>query len=168
MYNDSTGQDHISKQSSNVQQKFTAYLGFQPSSINNTRRQYLSAKSSNPHKIFRSDYTDTPAMLALIYPSIPADCWRCSLALAAAEHIFCSCPQIQQFLTKDTPCISEVLMVPVPLTIRMCLLGLVEEVILSRAHRTLLNTLLFYGRKAILQRWKKPGAPDILFLEKAG
>lgn len=46
-------------------------------------------------------------------------------------------------------------MVPVPLTIRVCLLGLVEEVVPSRAHITLLNILFFYGRKA--------GVPDLVF-----
>ena len=49
------------------------------------------------------------------------------------------------------------------MTVRVCLLGLVEDVLPSRAHRTLLNILLFYARKAILLRWRKPGAPTLGF-----
>lgn len=105
----------------------------------------------------------TPARLASIYQSVSADCWRCSFSTAAADHIFWSCLQIQQFWTAVTSCISEVLLVPIHLTIKVCLLGLVEEVVPSWAHRTLLNILLFYGRKAILLQWKKPGAPDIQY-----
>lgn len=52
-------------------------------------------------------------------------------------------------------------MTPIPMTVKVCLLGLVEEVVPSRAHRTLLTILLFYGRKAILLRWCRPGAPDL-------
>ena len=58
---------------------------------------------------------------------------------------------------------SEVLSVPVPLTARVCLLGFVEEVVPSLAHRTLLNIGLFYGRKAILLRWKKSAAPTVSY-----
>lgn len=49
------------------------------------------------------------------------------------------------------------------MTVRVCLLGLVDEVVPSRALRTLLNILLFYGRKAMLLNWKKLGAPDVAF-----
>lgn len=47
------------------------------------------------------------------------------------------------------------------MTIRVCLLGLVDEVVPARAMRTMLNVLLFYSRKAILPAWKKPEAPNI-------
>lgn len=51
----------------------------------------------------------------------------------------------------------------IPLTIRVCLLGLVEEVVPSQAHRTLLHILLVYCMKAILLRLRKPGAPSLPF-----
>ena len=105
----------------------------------------------------------TPARLATIYPSVPAGCWRCTFAPAAAEHVFWSCPRIKPFWSEVTSCISAVLLTPVPMTITVCLLGLVEGVVPSRAHRTLLNILLFYGRKAILLKWRKPEAPELRF-----
>lgn len=115
------------------------------------------------HKIYY-----TPARLATMYPNVPAECWRCTFLPAAADHIFWRCPRIQQFWTEVTSCITEVLVVPVPLTIRVFLLGLVKEVVPSPAHRTLLNILLFYGRKAILLYWRKPEAPTSPLLEGTG
>ena len=38
-----------------------------------------------------------------------------------------------------------------------------EEVVPSRAHRTLLSILLFYGKKAILLKWRSSGAPEVAF-----
>lgn len=48
---------------------------------------------------------------------------------------------------------------PVPMTVSVCLLGLVEEIVPTSAHRTLLNILLFYAIKAIILHLKKPTAP---------
>lgn len=47
--------------------------------------------------------------------------------------------------------------------VRVCLLGLVDDVVPSRALRTLLNILLFYGREAILLNWKKTRAPSLVY-----
>ena len=58
---------------------------------------------------------------------------------------------------------SGVLSTPVPLTAKVCLIGLVEEVVPSLAHRTLLNIGLLYGRKAILLKWKNSNAPTLSF-----
>lgn len=49
------------------------------------------------------------------------------------------------------------------MSVQVCLLGLVEDVVPSKAHTTLLNILLFYARKAIFLKWKKPGAPTTSF-----
>lgn len=59
--------------------------------------------------------------------------------------------------------LSELLTVPIPMSVRVCLLGLVDEVVPSKAHRTLLDILLFYARKAILLHWKKAVAPTLSF-----
>lgn len=111
--------------------------------------------------LHRSYYT--PARLAKIYGNTSAECWRCSASPANAEHIFWLCPHIQDFWKEVTACISDLLTVPIPKTIKVCLLGLVEEVVPRRAQRTLITILLFYGKKAILLRWKNTKAPDINF-----
>lgn len=105
----------------------------------------------------------TPARLSRIYPSIDSKCWRCVHSPADAEHIFWGCPTIQNLWSEVTGCLSELLSIPVPLLPRVCLIGLVEEVVPSLAHRTLLNIGLFYARKAILLRWKSSAAPTISF-----
>lgn len=111
--------------------------------------------------LHRSYYT--PARLAKIFPNASAECWRCSHSPADTDHIFWQCQQVQRFWSDVTSCISELLTVPIPMTVKVCLLGLVDEVVPSRALRTMLNILLFYERKAILLHWKKPGAPRVAF-----
>lgn len=107
----------------------------------------------------------TPARLARIYPSSSSQCWRCTHSPADSEHIFWKCPQIQNFWTEVTDCLSEVLGIPVPMTPRICLIGLVEEVVPFLALRTLLNIGLFYGRKAILLKWGKIKCTHTIVLE---
>lgn len=107
----------------------------------------------------------TPPRLAKIFPSVSAEWWRCSHLPADADHIFWKCTLIQdqRFWSAFTLCISELLVIPMTTTIRVCLLGLFEDVVPSRALRTLLNILFFYGMKAILLKWKKQEASDLVF-----
>lgn len=79
------------------------------------------------------------------------------------KHIFWDCPEIHIFWREVTDCLTEVLSAPVPFIPRVCLIGLVEEVMPSLAHRTLLNIGLFYGKKAILLKWKNTAAPTLSF-----
>lgn len=111
--------------------------------------------------LHRSHYT--LARLDKIFPTASAECWRCSHSPADANHIFWKCPHVQRFWSGITSCISGLLSVPIPMTVRVCLLGLVDDVVPSHALQTMLNILLFYGRKAILLNWKKPGAPGLAF-----
>lgn len=39
-------------------------------------------------------------------------------------------------------------------------MGLVEDLVPTRALRTLITILLFYGKKAILLKWKNKNAPE--------
>lgn len=103
----------------------------------------------------------TPARLSKIFPTVSTECWRRSHSPADANHIFWRCPKILKFWEDITSCITELISVPIPMTIRVCLLGLVDDLVPTRAMRTLLNILLFYRRKAILLAWKKPEAPTI-------
>lgn len=47
----------------------------------------------------------------------------------------------------------------------ICILGLIEQFIPTTAGRTLVGLLLFYARKAIALRWKKPPPPIADFVE---
>lgn len=60
-------------------------------------------------------------------------------------------------------CITKILTIPIPQSILACRLGLVDAMVPSNAHRTLLNVLLFYARKAILLHWKKLTPPTVSF-----
>lgn len=128
----------------------------------------VSARDRLIHFKFLHRVYLTPARLSRIYPTVSSQCWRCSHTPADAEHIFWSCTHIQRFWSDITECLAEVLSTPVPLTPRVCLIGLVEEVVPSCAHRTLLNIGLFYGRKAILLNWKKNYCSHSIILEKIG
>lgn len=101
-----------------------------------------------------------------IYPSISASCWRCNSASADFTHIFWNCPYIESFWVEVTKFILTVTTVPVPLSIEVCLLGLVEPLAPRRALRTLLGLLLYYARKSIVLRWKASSAPSLNFWKK--
>lgn len=109
--------------------------------------------------LHRSYYT--PARLSKIFPTASVECWRCFHSPADAEHIFWHCPHVRRFWVDITSCIAELISVPIPTTVRVCLLGLVDDVVPTHAMRTMLNVLLLYGRKVILLAWKKPEAPSI-------
>lgn len=111
--------------------------------------------------LHRSYYT--PARLTKIFGTVSAECWRCTFSPANASHIFWHCPHIIRYWEEVLSCVSDLLTTPIPLTIRVCLLGLVEEVVQTRALRTLLTIILFYAKKAILLRWKDPRARDVAF-----
>lgn len=113
------------------------------------------------HKVYY-----TPERLHRIYPSISASCWRCKSASADFIHIFWNCPQIEIFWVEVTKVILTVTTVPVPLSVEVCLLGLVKPLALRRAIRTLLGLLLDYARKSIVLRWKASYAPSINFWKR--
>lgn len=81
--------------------------------------------------LHRSYYT--PARLAKIFHIVSDECWRGSYSPTNAKHIFWKCPLVQQFWSEITSCILELLAVPIPMTMRVCLLCLVDEVVPSCA-----------------------------------
>lgn len=103
----------------------------------------------------------TPQRLHRIYPTSSAACWRCSGVPAGFLHIFWDCPQIQEYWKEVTQFIHKLTTIPIPLTISVCLLGLVEQLTLATATRTLIGTLLFYARKAIVLKWKSANPPTL-------
>lgn len=105
----------------------------------------------------------TPARIAGIYGAGAAECRRCTADNADFDHIFWQCQPIREFWKEVTHTIQKVLPVQVPVTVAVCLLGLVEEVTPRRAQRTMISLSLFYARKAILLCWKKRNPPTISF-----
>lgn len=51
--------------------------------------------------------------------------------------------------------------ISVPQIVSVCLLGLVNHLVCTRAFRTLLSLLLFYARKAIVLVWKSDRSPSL-------
>lgn len=88
------------------------------------------------------------------YGADDATCWRCTAARVDFDHIFWHCQPIQEFWTGVTKTIQGLMSLPVPVTILVCLLGLVEEV---------LSLTLFYAHKAILLCWKKCEVPFLAY-----
>lgn len=99
---------------------------------------------------FLQGMTDTFQIFAqnlfntIIYPSFPADQWKCVPFHGQMQAMFSGSAPDRTYWSGVTSCIAEVIMVPIPLSIKVCLLGLVEEVVPIRAHRTLLKILLFH------------------------
>lgn len=96
----------------------------------------------------------TPARLGKIFHTVSAECWRYSLLVLTTFSG--GAPTSNNFGRKSLPVYRTL-----PMAMRVCQLGLVDNVVPSCALRTLLNILLFYGRKAILLNWKKPRAPSV-------
>lgn len=116
--------------------------------------QLVSARDSLVQfKILHKVYY-TPMHLHKIYLSIPTSCWRCDSPSANFIHIFWSCPQIQIFWAEVTTFILSATTIQVPLSVEVCLLGLVEPLAPCQAVRTLLGLLLYYACKFIVHRWK--------------
>lgn len=113
-------------------------------------------------KILRRVYF-TPARIAGTYGTGEAEYWRCTTDNADFDYIFWQCQLIQEFWKGVTHTIQKVLLVHVPVTVAVCLLGLVEELTPRRAQRTMISLALFYARKAILLCWKKPSPPTVSF-----
>lgn len=132
--------------------------GIEASGIN---RSLLQQLKSEYLQVLDANFT--PARLATIYPTISSECWRCGFSRAGAEHIFWECSHIKPFWERIVLCISDLLKIPIPNSIKVCLVGLVDEVVPSMALRTLLNILFFYGRKAILLKWRSSVPPGIPF-----
>lgn len=105
----------------------------------------------------------TLARLDKISSSSSAECRRCTSSPDGFDHVFCHCLKIQEFWQSVTRTLHELTALPIPLTISVCLLGLVEELAPLRAQRTFLFISLFHPQKPMLLHWKKPEAPSLTF-----
>lgn len=105
----------------------------------------------------------TPERLAGIYGTDAGECWRCAHSPADFDHIFWHCQEIREFWTGVTCTVQSLLQIPIPLTVSVCLLGLLEGIALRRAQRTLISISLFYARKAIICYWKRSESPTVSF-----
>lgn len=100
----------------------------------------------------------TPQKLHRIFPLHPFKCWCCTEHPATFIHVFWECPVIQLLLADVSKCICSVTTASMPLSIDVCILGLVHLLVMSRAMKTLLGLLLFYAHKSKLT-WKSPQDP---------
>lgn len=103
----------------------------------------------------------TPQRLNKIYPGAYPSCWKCGSLEAGFCHMLWSCPKVHSFWVEVTQFITALSTIPIPLTVPVCLLGLVGSLAHRTATKTLIGLLLFYARKAILLKWKKPDAPSL-------
>lgn len=138
----------------------------QPTMLNKCRDMWRYVVSTTDRviqfKILHRVYY-TPARIPGIYGTNAAECWLCTTNHADFDHIFWQCQLIQEFWKGVTRTIQKLLSVPIPVTVSVCLLGLVEELVPRRAQRTMISISLFYARKAILLCWKNPEPPTVSF-----
>lgn len=95
--------------------------------------------------------------------SHPPVCWRCGYSPSDYSHIFWSCPAITSFWSAVITMINTFISMLVHQAIEICLLGLVDNILHTRADKTLAGLLLFYARKAITLQWKKQTPPTTSF-----
>lgn len=72
-----------------------------------------------------------------------------------------SCPLLQIFWSNVLTFIIGLTTIPIPQTVDVCMLGLVNALAPCRAVCTLLGLLLFYARKSIIPKWKVSSAPTL-------
>lgn len=101
----------------------------------------------------------TPHRLHLINPAHSPKCWRCSYTPGDFSHIFWHCPKIQQFWGEVLGLINKIASTNLPLSMEICMLGLIKKLVPAVAKRTMIGLLLFYARKTITFQWKKPYPP---------
>lgn len=100
-----------------------------------------------------------PHMLHRINPSISSVCWWCNHSKGDFFHILWSCLAITSYWMDIIKIISMV--TQTRSILKICLLGLVENLSPTTAGRMLIGLLLFYARKAIMLCWKKSFAHTI-------
>lgn len=64
-------------------------------------------------------------------------------------------------LNSDLQILTTLITIHIPLSVLVCLLGLVGSLDHCQATRALIGLLLFYVRKALLLKWKQPELPSL-------
>ena len=103
----------------------------------------------------------TPARVHRMRSSLSPERWRCDHAQGDYIHIFWSCPVITVFWSQVFLEVNELFSISIVPSPRICLLGLVEDLVPRVAERTLLGLLLFYARKSIILCWKHKAPPSL-------
>lgn len=96
-------------------------------------------------------------------PTCSPDCWRCGVALGDFTHIFWTCPYILGFWMEVVALLNFILHAHMPVSMSVCLLGFVKDILSTEAERTFANITLSYARKAIALYWKKPYPPTLVY-----
>lgn len=92
----------------------------------------------------------TPQKFSKIYPDVSLCCYKCVGRDADFSHMLWS------FWEEVMGFIATLTKIPIPLSVPICLLGLVDTLADHRATKTLLGLLLFYARKTLILKWKQP------------
>lgn len=91
---------------------------------------------------------------------IPAPgCTRCTHQRADFNHMWL-CPVIAGYWKRVLAVLSQILSVPVPCTLQICLLGILDEEQWPKFTRILLRETLFLARKAIVIKWNQSAPPS--------
>lgn len=137
---------------------------------------YLGSPISTTCPLWRPSYSNqnrTPSPLhaiqsAKMAPNVPPDCWRCSHSRSDFTYIFRSCPAIVPYWEAVVRVVKQVSGNYFPPSLRVCLLGLVDQLAPTVAERTLLGLLLFYSRKTRNLTWKKSTPPAVFSVDERG
>uniref|UniRef100_A0A803JYV6 Reverse transcriptase domain-containing protein n=1 Tax=Xenopus tropicalis TaxID=8364 RepID=A0A803JYV6_XENTR len=88
-------------------------------------------------------------------------CPKCGAPEANYFHLMWSCPQIHQFWNQILDHIQNTTSLPKITNPKVCLFGIVDDIIPQSAPHILYRTLLFYARKSILLQWMAQSPPTI-------
>lgn len=104
-----------------------------------------------------------PHRLKKINPVCSSEYWRCGMNQVDFKHIFWTCPYIAIFRVEVMDLLNSITSAPLPVSMSVCLLGLVETILPTMSERVFANITFFYARKAIVLHWKKPWSPTLSY-----
>lgn len=103
----------------------------------------------------------TPLRLRTMGRNRNANCPKCQNPDTGLFHMLWSCPVIYTYWTNLINYVTTQVLLPGVLTPEVCLMGLVDDLAPHIRTRTLLRSLLFYGRKLIALKWMSPTPPTV-------
>ena len=99
-------------------------------------------------------------MLHKIFPSVPATCWRCSVAVGTYLHVWWECERIRPFWTQVFECYNKIYdksLVPSP---KIALLSILPGSVQSQ-RRSLLRFFMSSAQQLIPSYWKSTATPPL-------
>lgn len=104
----------------------------------------------------------TPEILHRMSANIPDTCTKCQDHKGTLIHCVWECIEIKQFWNDVINCLSEVFYVNIPLSAKLCVLGIYpDNFSRTKSQKKLLDFGLLLARRAIALNWKKMEAPSL-------